>query len=138
MNSRTFLCTPVLLASLASPGCFLGEPALYGKAFEEYQQSIKPYVQYWEKPGVTSQARREDARQCGTAGTDHAMEHVVFDKTTLMAARAEGETSDAGARTRLLYRWERCMLDKGYTFVGQCPDNEISRAKLACRDKFRQ
>jgi hypothetical protein len=125
------------LSSLAS-GCALGELSLTGEERVRYLQSIKPYLQYWEKPGIEIAARRQDSLQCGTARTDHAIEHVVFDKAVIDAAMLPGGASEATAYTKVMHRWERCMLAKGYLFTGECSNNAISKAKPACERQLRK
>ena len=105
---------------------------------EAYFQSIKPYLHCWKEQGLDSAARRQDSLQCGTARTDYAIEHVVFDKAVISAAMLPGEADEAAAYTKVFHRWERCMLAKGYLFSGECPDNAISQAKPACERQLRK
>jgi len=138
MNHQIKIWVAVSVTVMINIGCVLGEPSLHGEAFEKHIQSIKPYLQYWEKPHFTAQSRRLDARRCGTADTEYARDYVVFDKATLLAAAEPGDSTDSAAYKRVLFRWERCMLEMGYSFLGDCPNTEISRAKPACEMRYRR
>lgn len=54
----------VLSLSSALFGCGI-EPALSGRAYDEYQKSIKSYGDYWVKAGMTKARQREDWMACG-------------------------------------------------------------------------
>ena len=140
MKTKYFVAMSVTFASIGLTGCLYGQcmngPCALSR--EAYLQSIKPYLQYWEKPGIEIAARRQDSLQCGTARTDHAIEHVVFDKAVIDAAMLPGGASEATAYTKVMHRWERCMLAKGYLFTGECSTNAISKAKPACERQLRK
>lgn len=124
MKQLYLLWVAVCLSFLLT-GCGI-EPALSGQAREDYLKSIKPYIEYWEKDGVTREERARDAIGCGGSnrGTD-------FSRQQLDAARREGE-NDWVVRSRLANEWQRCMLRHGYRYTGKCYDNEIGRTSPAC------
>lgn len=124
---RLHLLWAALCLSFLLTGCGTQVP-LSGKARDDYMKSIKPYLQYWDKPGMTSEGRSQDSASCGGGSSDHAPE---FHPNKIKAAQRPGETENA-TYTRLFHDWERCMIKKGYRYTGKCSDNEISRAKPAC------
>lgn len=96
-------------------GCGI-EPALSGKARGEYLKSIKPYLQYWEKEGMTVEGRMEDSWVCGAARTVHGANHVIFSGEQEKTERRPGENNDFAARARLSRAWVECMKAKGYYY----------------------
>ena len=85
-------------------GCeliFQAGPALSGHAYDEYQKSIKAYVEYWEKPGMTQESRLKDWRACG-GGSNGSFGVVSQD-------RRPGESQD-DAQNRQRFTFQRCML----------------------------
>lgn len=108
-----WLCLSVFLLS----GCINIEPALSGKAFDDYQKSIKAYIEYWEKPGMTVEGRRADSWACGAARTIHAADRVVFPPEVEKAEKRPDEKNEMAAFWRLRARWNQCMEAKGYDYV---------------------
>lgn len=104
------LCLGFLLT-----GCGI-EPALSGKARGDYLKSIKPYLQYWEKEGMTVEGRMEDSWVCGAARTVHGANHVIFSDEQEKVERRSGENNDFAARARLSRAWVECMKAKGYHY----------------------
>lgn len=102
-------------------------PSCLGK--EAYQKLMhpKPYIEHWEKEGMTAESRRQDSASCGGGHSDRP----GFGAQTVKAAQRPGET-DNETYTRLSHDWQRCMIKQGYRFVGKCYDNEIGRAAPAC------
>ena len=45
--------------------------ALSGRAYDDYQKSIKPYIVYWEKARMTESERRQDWVMCGVVREVH-------------------------------------------------------------------
>ncbi len=90
---------------------------LSGKAYEEYQEALKPYLFYWEIPGKTIEGKRIDSWDCGAAPTVHAAEHVVFSPETINAEKRPEEERNKPAIDRLTVKWVECMKDKGYVWV---------------------
>lgn len=118
------LCLSFLLA-----GCelvFQAGTGLSGQAREEYLKSIKPYIAYWEKEGMTEEGWQADSVRCRSGGvTGRGIYKPDFDK-----ARLTGETENA-AYNRLLPDWERCMLGAGYRYTGDC-SSDYMKARPLC------
>lgn len=108
----------VALLCLASAGCGT-QVALSGQAYEEYQKSIKPYIAYWEKHGMTEEGRRADSWACGAARTIHAADNVVFPPEAEKAERRPDEKNEMAAFWRLRNKWNQCMEGKGYIYRKQ-------------------
>lgn len=133
----------VMCASVALTACTVGNGRICGPQTpiaycdkEAYQELAhpKPYLQYWEKEGMTAESRRQDSVRCGAADTDHIL---GFGQNKIKAAQRPGETNNE-TDTRLLHDWQRCMIKQGYRFTGKCYDNEISRASPACAGRVLQ
>lgn len=117
-------------------GCTIGNgricgpqtPAAYCDA-EAYQSLMhpKPYLQKWEKPGGTAEARIQSSADCGGGSGDKP----GFSRSKIKEAQKNDE-SEGQTYGRLFDEWERCMVRKGYRYTGECYDNEISRASPAC------
>ncbi|MEJ7029227.1 hypothetical protein, partial [Ralstonia solanacearum] len=88
----------------------------------------KPYIEKWDKPGMTSDTRDQDSANCGGGSGSHA---PGFSQKRINEEKRPGE-KESSAYARLFYNWERCMIKKGYRFTGECYNNEISRASPAC------
>ncbi len=83
---------------------------------DTYQRLMhpKPYLQEWEKGGITEESRRLESINCGAGDTDH----VGFTKkvpSTLHPGTTDNETD-----YERLFEWERCMITKGYRYMGDC------------------
>jgi hypothetical protein len=125
MKQRMRLWVAVCL-SLWLTGCGT-QVALSGQAREDYLKSIKPYLHYWDKPGMINEVRGQDSLNCGgsNGGPD-------FSAQQLNIVRQSEDKNDFAPRARLHHEWQRCMIKKGYRFTGKCYDNEISRTSPAC------
>ena len=124
---------------IALAGCTFGNGRICGpqtpiaycdhEAYEKLAHPT-PYLQYWKKMGVTSSGRREDSISCG-ANDDH-LDNVAFSEEKIAKARLSNEASIATYH-RLRFDWQRCMIKKGYRFVGDCrvefPDSPVSCEK---------
>lgn len=108
-----WVCLSVFLLS----GCISIEPALSGKAFDDYQKSIKAYIEYWEKPGMTMEGRQEDSWACGAGPTILGANNVAFSQEQAQEEKRSGERDDITARERLRDKWKACMKAKGYDYV---------------------
>lgn len=131
MKRRHLGWAALLCLSFLLTGCelvFQAGTGLSGRAFDEYMKSIKPYINYWEKDGMTQEQRELDSKNCRVGGVSPGgIYQSEFDK-----ARQAGETENA-TYTRLYHEWQRCMIKKDYRFTGKCyADDEISRASPAC------
>ena len=80
-----------------------------GQAREDYLKSIKPHLQYYEKPGWTSESRRQDSAECGGPPN----ESIQFGSNAIKAAQLPGET-ERQTEMRLNREWHACMKEKGY------------------------
>ncbi|MRR28866.1 hypothetical protein EG834_00680 [bacterium] len=116
-----------LWVSILFTGCGIGGFWMNGNPF---LTPIKPYLHYWEKPGMTVEGRREDGTACGGGAQEAYIPSFTDEQERL--ARLPGEKDNFTVRARLFHNWERCMLKKGYRFTGKCYDNEISRSKSSC------
>lgn len=116
-----------LVLSLLLAGCGIGGYSMTGMVLEKDLKSIKPYIAYWTKDGMTIEERREDSVNCGSIRG--RLDEVVFSKEQIAAAHLPGETSTATYH-RLRFDWQRCMLKNGYRFTGDCrvefPDSPVS------------
>ena len=87
-----------------------------------------PEIEYWIKPGTSAEQRVEDSIDC----KGNAVGLPVESQANLEAAMLPGEEDIKLARRRLFNNWQRCMLGKGYQYIGECYPNEISRSRPAC------
>lgn len=101
---------------LITVGCGI-EPGVSGKSRTEYLNSIKSYIEYWLKPGMTVDSRRQDSWSCGTAPTVYAAENVVFSPETINAEKRPEEERNKPAIDRLTVKWVECMKARGYVWV---------------------
>lgn len=97
--------------------------ALSGRAYDDYQRSIKPYIAYWEKPGASEETRLKDWLACGGQPNGN---FGVTAKNHLLP----GETESA-ARTRLEFEFQRCMIRSGYRYTGDC-SSDYMKARPLC------
>lgn len=88
-------------------GCGIGGHWMTGDPF--YKPDIKPYLQYWEKEGMTEEGRRGDSIECGGPPNDS----IQFGSNAIQAAQQPGET-ERETETRLRQDWVVCMRGKGY------------------------
>jgi hypothetical protein len=88
-----------------------------GKEFSDYQKSIKPYLAYWQKEGMTEEGRRVDSAACGASQAPAVVNDVMFPSEVLKAERRQGDTNELAAFWRLREKWSRCMEAKGYRYV---------------------
>jgi hypothetical protein len=100
----------VLFLAFMQSGCGT-QIGISGQAREDYLKSIKPRLQYYEKPGWTSETRRQDAAECGASGD--SSDHAGIGSTRIKAAQLPGET-EGQTEMRLRQAWHACMKEKGY------------------------
>ncbi|SMB21535.1 putative transmembrane protein [Sterolibacterium denitrificans] len=110
----------MLFLALTQAGCGT-QIGLTGSAYEEYQKSIKPYITYWTKEGMTEDGRLRDWVACG--GQENG--NFSLDRKK----RLQGESSDT-FRTRLEHDFERCMLRSGYRYTGDCSSERMKSQPL--------
>lgn len=98
-------------------GCNTTVLVASGKEFSDYQKAIKPHLQYYEKPGWTSEERRRDSEACGAIGLDDRADIAEF---RIRAEQRPGETLGL-TRVRLGKDWHDCMIEKGYRRIDAAP-----------------
>jgi hypothetical protein len=69
----------------------------------------KPRLQYYEKPGWTTETRLQDAAECGGPPN----ESIQFGSNAIKAAQRPEET-ERQTEIRLRKAWHACMTEKGY------------------------
>ena len=69
----------------------------------------KPHLQYYEKPGWTTEARWEDSAECGAPPN----ESIQFGSNAIEVAQRPEET-ERQTEMRLNQEWHACMAKKGY------------------------
>ena len=100
-----------LFLTLTQTGCGT-QIGISGKARTEYLQSIKPYIAYWQKEGVTEEERRRDSLECGGLN-----DSIQFMGTRVLKAAQRPSETDEETETRLRQDWVACMRGKGYQWV---------------------
>lgn len=111
-----------LLSACCPNGCFI----VTGEAFEKLAHPV-PHLEKWKKPGATPEIRLQASRECGGGNTNNP----GFSAETVERARNKGEARH-DAYARLFRDYQRCLIAKGYKYVGECPDNEVARISPAC------
>jgi len=111
------------LAACCPNGCFV----LTGEAYRALAYP-KPMIQSWERENTSADMRKADWELCGGATNGN-----FGPKSEILIAEKRPEERDSvKAHRRLYLNLERCMLRKGYRYIGICRDNEISRTSPAC------
>ncbi len=118
MKQISILALSCLILSMTACGI---EPALSGKAFDDYQKSIKPYIAYWEKPGITEESQLADWMACGGQPDGS----FALDRKK----RLPDESYDT-FRTRLEFEFQRCMIGSGYLYTGDCSSKYMQSRPL--------
>jgi hypothetical protein len=113
---KAFYMGMALTLSLLLAGCGIGGYSMTGMVLEKDLKSIKPYLQYWEKPGMTVEGRIMDSKECG--GLNDSLQFTGT--RVLKAAHRPGET-ERETETRLRQDWVACMREKGYRYVAVTP-----------------
>ena len=111
----------VLWLSILLTGCGIG----LGLFPYAVSHNPKPYLQYWEKEGITSSARQSDSRECGSTllpSAPHQDDITFISKNT----KHDEATYD---RARLV--WQRCMIKNGYRYNGDC-SSDYAKSRPAC------
>lgn len=117
---KVFFIGVTLAVSLLQAGCGIGGfwmEGIGGQAREDYLKSIKPHLQYFEKPGWTPEERRRDSEACGAIGLD---DRADIAESRIQAEQRPGETLGL-TRARLGKDWHDCMVAKGYRGVRATP-----------------
>ena len=109
-NFWLILCLCALLT-----GCLGIEPALSGQAREDYLKSIKHFIEWWDKPGMNMEVRRQDWMDCGGASDGDFRPN----ESSLKLEKWPGEKDDIAAYFRLQNELQRCMINKAYSYTGK-------------------
>ncbi len=118
-----FASTVISLAACCPNGCFV----LSGAAFQALANPT-PMREQWSRSDKSDADRRLDWENCGGyKNGNFSPTQEAVDKE-----RRSEETSDTPATKRMYLELQRCMLRKGYQYIGICYDNEISRTLPAC------
>jgi len=125
LRLRVSICLSIFfgLAGCCLNGCFV----LTGAAFEALANP-RPMREDWAKNIASDGERRADWENCGGYKNGNFVPLIELVKEE----RRPEEKSDSPAYDRLYLELQRCMLRKGYQYIGKCYDNEISRALPAC------
>lgn len=87
-----------------------------------------PRIESWIKPDTSAEQRVQDSIDCkGNEKGD-----PVFSQINIQEAMQPEDKDERDARDRMYDNWERCMLNKGYLYTGQCFSSEFSRSRPAC------
>lgn len=114
LSSTCILLTGCELMFQAGPGLTTGR--------DDYLKSVKPYIAYWDKPGMTEESRLEDWENCGglsdgTFGLDRKKQFP--------------DESNDTFRTRLEFKFQRCMISSGYLYTRDC-SSKYMQARPLC------
>ncbi|MRR28864.1 hypothetical protein EG834_00670 [bacterium] len=111
----------LILVNLVMAGCMIGNGHICGPQTplaycdkEAYEKLLhpKPYLDYWEKPGMTVEGRSEDSFRCGgSRGGDDPPESKINE---IMRLHNESYWQ---ANERIQIEWRNCMKAKGYQYV---------------------
>jgi hypothetical protein len=110
--------------------CGLNEPEIYCDRKIAARLSNPPKsVDTWADSTRTDAMRLQDWVDCGGswAGEDGLVPLPNGQTRTTEQIQAESRAT--------FYKIQRCMLKKGYTYIGPCYDNKISRPQPACRHR---
>lgn len=98
-------------------------------------RNIKPTLDKWEKPGVetTRSQKMQVSKECGSED-DKYNTSPSFYPEKVAAERKPSDKNDFAPRGRLYHEWERCLLKKGYRYIGEkcARNNTTTRASPAC------
>ena len=126
MNMLSLKAIPIASILLVSGCCPVLCFVPHGEAYRRLAYP-KPHLEKWEKPGGTPETRLQASKDCGGGSTNNP----GFGDETVERARKQGESSYE-TYARLFRDYQRCLIAKGYKYVGECPDNEVARISPAC------
>ena len=116
----------VFFIPLFFSGCGIGGYWMNGNPF--VSEPGPPRIETWIKPDTSAEQRVQDSKECG--GTPLGSS---FNEQQIETEREPGEKGYSAPLARLHHKWERCMLGKGYQYIGQCYlDDSVSRNRPAC------
>lgn len=106
-------------------GCVTGGIPFVGNKPELFA----PRIESWIKSDISAEQRVLDSIDCkGNENGD-----PVFSQVNIQEAMQPEDKDQWAARERLYDNWERCMLNKGYKYIGKCyPGDSVSRSRPAC------
>ena len=113
--SWTTLCLSFLLA-----GCNMWVGLSDGR--DDYLKSIKPYIAYWQKEGMTEESRLKDWMACG--GSRNGSFGIN------MQDRLPGESQGA-SENRQQTDFQRCLIRSSYRYTGNC-SSDWAKTRPAC------
>jgi hypothetical protein len=85
-------------------------------------RNIKPYIAYWHKDGMTEERRLHDWVACG--GSKNGSFGISLQD------KLPGE-SQAASQNRQQTDFQRCMIQSGYRYTGNC-SSEYMKARPLC------
>ena len=112
----------VLAISLLLVGCGIGGYSMTGMVLEKDLKSINPYIAYWTKDGMTEEGRLRDWVGCG-GGNDGSFSWKIKEQIP-------GESNEQSSR-RQRDDHQRCMIQRGYRYTGDCSSPE-KKSKPLC------
>lgn len=125
------LALAVLCILLSS--CGIGGYWMNGNPFPH--KNNRPPLDKWEKASTntTPEQRFQVARECGSEGESYGSSPSFYSEK-VAAERKPSDKNDFAPRGRLYDEWERCLLKKGYRYIGEkcSKNNKITRASPAC------
>lgn len=109
----------LLFLSLTQTGCGIGGHWMNGNPFRE---PVKPYIDYWEKEGMTEESRLNDWAAC------EGSENGTF---SWKVKQQFPDETDEAARMRQEHAFQRCLIRSGYRYIGNC-SSEYMKARPLC------
>ena len=126
-------CNIVLLLCTLVSGCELlcqAGTGTCGLSREQAERLLhpKPFIEYWDKPGMTVEGRRQNWMECGglSDGSFSPSERILEAEKTRL-----GVTMSI-AHFRLESDFQRCIISKGYHYTGACTEGISMSALPAC------
>ena len=119
MRTLQLLWLPLLLSGCLYGQCLDGPCALER---ERMIKSIKPYIAYWHKEGMTEESRLNDWVACG--GNNNG----TF--SWKVKEQFPGESDEQSSR-RQRDEFQRCIMRSGYHYTGNC-SSEYMKARPLC------
>lgn len=86
-----------------------------------------PYLEAWAKPGASSEEKMTDWLACGGSANGQFVPSEEMKKVW----RRPEDTSSVPSYHRADYQFQRCLLGKGFVWVGRC-DYSHSKSMPAC------
>lgn len=112
----------LMFMSLSLCSCGIGGHWMTGDPF--YKPDIKPYMKYWQKESMTNESRLQDWLACG------GNESGTFSWKT--KDQLPGESNEE-SHTRQAFSFQNCMIEKGYSYTGDC-SSDYMRMRPLCAE----